>query len=135
MVRNLIRKKCGEFRFFSITGLKLVEDVQQVHFHVAFLNSGGGQGPQGGKILGQARGRNNAHQFLGAGVPQCFKSELNHGVQLGESANGSQRERNFNPKTEFAVFNRAVGQRAVLPVARGIGVAGCLYGPKVIARR
>src|SRR5690606_30796424 len=94
-----------DFRALIVGGVKLVQYIVQVHFHVAFLDSGCGERTQSRKILCESRNGNNLHQFSSRWISEHFKRELNQWVKGCESAYCSQCQRNLHPKMENTVFD------------------------------
>jgi hypothetical protein len=54
VVRHFVRKEARKMSFFFLSRFQLVQNVEQVHFHVPLLDAGGGECTQGRKVLCQA---------------------------------------------------------------------------------
>ena len=68
---------------FFVGGVELVEDVVEVHLHVAGLDAFGGQRAHGREVVGQTHGGGDRHQLGGGGVAQELQRFLGQGVQAG----------------------------------------------------
>ncbi len=133
MHHDLVCEKGNDLLSLFFRGLELIEDVEQMHLHVAFLDTGGHQSPQGPKILGESGNSHDLHQILGRGMAQHFMSQLDHGMKCCEPSNGSERKRQLDPETKAAIFHAAVGQAGIATAAAGIGVPCRFYGTEIIS--
>ena len=131
---GLVLEILARLFLFLFRGIQLVQDIVQMHLHVAGLDAFGGQRAHGGEVVGQTHCGGYHHQLFGGRIAQEFEGFLGKWVQTGQSANGTQSHRYLQFEVEDAIFNRGRGKALIMSVARGKGVSCRLHGTEVIAR-
>src|SRR5690606_35703006 len=104
--------------------IEVVEDIDQVHFHMTFLDPRSHQRSEGGKILRQPSYRDDFHQPVRRRVAEQFEGPAGQRMDVCKATNGSDGNGYGQFQLKIAVLNGTGGQAPVLSVPCSVGMTG-----------